>query len=115
AWYFVHNGRQSGHNQDFRRRAEPNRKLTYFRMRDLHRQFKRLIDLFEDFPAVAHKHTPCGRDLYFVLAALQKLGADGFFQLNDLLAEPRLSCMQALGGPSEIEFLRYSHKTTQMA
>jgi len=50
-----------------------------------------------------------------VLAALQKLGADGFFQLNDLLAEPRLSCMQALGGPSEIEFLRYSYKTTQMA
>ena len=115
AWYFVHDERQFGHNQDFRRWAERNRKLTHFRMRDLHRQFNRLIDLLEDFPAVAQKHTPCRRDLYFVLAAIEELGANRLFKLNDLLTEPRLSCMQTLGSPGEIEFLCYSYKTTQMA
>src|SRR5579872_676132 len=100
---FVHDKRQLRHDQNFSWRAQAHGKLTYFRMGNLYRQLNRLIDLLKDFPAVPQEHTPRGRDLYFVLAAVQKLGSNGFFELNNLLAEPRLSCTQALGGSCEIE------------
>ena len=61
--------------------------------------------LRQDDARLLHEHAARFRELYLPLGAVEELDPELFFELPDLMAERRLTQIQALGGPAEVQRL----------
>jgi len=90
-------------------------KVTDLAFPGLGRHSRKMINLAEYLVCFSNDSFSCGRQTNFALRPLKQSNAEFFFELPDLLAERRLTDVQAYRRATEVKFFGDRYKVTQVS